>query len=186
MLKRIWTFSNLLSLSRMLLLVPLAYFLFGEVPNGRFWATIVILVGGATDYFDGYFARRLHEITDLGKILDPLADKVAAAGTTIMLLLIGAIPLWYVLVVIIRDVIILFGALYIRSRKNIITQSNWPGKIAVSLIALVVLLSMIGEPSLEWLRDWAIWLSVAMMALSLALYAQRLFMGISVARRSES
>lgn len=185
MLKRIWTFSNLLSLSRMLLLVPLAYFLFGDVPNGRLWAAVVVLVAGATDYFDGYFARRLHEITDLGKILDPLADKVAAAGSTIMLLLIGAIPLWYVLVVIIRDLIILLGSFYIRSRKNIITQSNWPGKIAVSLIALVVLLSVVGEPSLDWVRECSIWLSVAMMALSLVLYAQRLFIGVSVAKRSE-
>lgn len=185
MLRRIWTISNLLSFSRIVLLVPLAYFLLGDAPNGRTWAAVVVLAAGLTDFFDGYIARRLHQVTDLGKILDPIADKIAAGGSSIFLVAIGAIPLWFVVVVIARDLIILFGSLYIRSRKNIITQSNWPGKIAVTAIAVVVFLSILGYPELESARQVAIWSSVVMMTISLALYAQRLFVGTTSGRRSD-
>jgi len=185
MLRRIWTISNLLSFSRIVLLVPLAYFLLGDAPHGRLWAAAVIFVGALTDFFDGFFARRLHQVTDLGKVLDPIADKIAAGGSGILLLMIGAIPLWYVVVVIARDLIILVGSLYIRSKKNVITQSNWPGKIAVTAIAVVVLLSILGYSEMETIRQLAIWVSVLMMALSMVLYAQRLFVGTTSGRRSE-
>lgn len=185
MLQRIWTISNLLSLSRIVLLAPLAYFLLGDVPHGRIWAAGVVVAAALTDFFDGYFARRLHQVTDLGKALDPIADKIAAGGSAILLLMIGAIPLWYVAVLIARDILILIGSLYIRSRKSIITQSNWPGKIAVTLIAVVVFLSALGSAETESIRQWTLWLSVLMMALSMALYAQRLFVGGSSARRSD-
>jgi len=185
MLKRIWTISNLLSFSRIVLLAPLAYFLLGDAPHSRIWAAAVVLAAALTDFFDGYVARRLHQVTDLGKILDPIADKIAAGGSAILLLMIGAIPLWYVVFVIARDFIILIGSLYIRSRKNIITQSNWPGKIAVSVIAVVVLLSVLSYPEMESIRQIALWLSVLMMALSMALYAQRLFVGGTPGRRSD-
>jgi len=186
MLQRIWTISNFLSFCRIALLAPLAYFLLSDIPNNRMWAAGVIALGALTDFFDGYIARVLHQVTELGKILDPIADKIAAGGSGILLLLIGAIPLWYVLVVIGRDVVILIGSLYIRSRKNIITQSNWPGKIAVSLIALVVFFSVLGDTRFESYRQISLWLSVLMMAISMALYAQRLFVGGSTMRRSDA
>lgn len=185
MLRRIWTVSNLLSFSRIVLLAPLAFFLLGDAPNNRIWAAVVIFVGGLTDFLDGYFARRLHQVTDLGKILDPVADKIAAGGSSILLLMIHAIPLWYVVVVISRDLVILLGGLYIRSRKNVIAQSNWPGKIAVTAIAVVVMLSILGYAEMETIRQLAIWVSVLMMVLSLVLYAQRLFVGATSGRRSD-
>ena len=186
MLRRIWTISNLLSFSRIVLLVPLAFFLLGDAPNSRIWAAAVVLVAGLTDFFDGFVARRLHQVTDLGKILDPVADKIAAGGSAILLLMIDAIPLWYVVVVISRDLVILLGSIYIRSRKNVIAQSNWPGKIAVTAIAVVVLLSVLGYDETESIRQLAIWLSLFMMSLSLALYAQRLFVGMASGRRSDA
>ncbi|HCA79539.1 MAG TPA: CDP-alcohol phosphatidyltransferase [Bacteroidetes bacterium] len=186
MLRRIWTISNLLSFSRIVLLVPLAFFLLGDAPNSRIWAAAVVLVAGLTDFFDGFVARRLHQVTDLGKILDPVADKIAAGGSAILLLMIDAIPLWYVVVVISRDLVILLGSIYIRSRKNVIAQSNWPGKIAVTAIAVVVLLSVLGYDETESIRQLAIWLSLFMMSLSLALYAQRLFVGTASGRRSDA
>ncbi len=185
MLQRIWTISNLLSFSRIVLLAPLAYCLLGDASQHRTWAAAVVMAAALTDFFDGYVARRLHQVTELGKVLDPIADKIAAGGSAILLLMIGAIPLWYVVVVIARDLLIFFGSLYIRSKKNIITQSNWPGKIAVTLIAIVVLLSVLANPAMESVREVAIWLSVLMMALSMALYAQRLFVGSSTVRRSD-
>jgi phosphatidylglycerophosphate synthase len=86
-------------------------------------------------------------------------------------------PLWFVVVIVVRDLLILFGGIYIKARKNIITQSNWPGKFAVSSVALVMLLSALAVPSLEEFRQVAIWISVFLMAFSFFLYIQRLFVG---------
>ncbi len=183
MLRRIWTISTVLSFSRIFLLIPLAYVLFSDVPNGRQWAAVVIVLAGITDFLDGYLARLLHQVTDFGKIIDPIADKLAAGGGSIMLVMIGAMPLWFVIVVVVRDLLILFGGMYIKSKKNIITQSNWPGKFAVSSIALVMLLSVFGVPSLDGIRQVAVWSSVFLMTLSFLLYVQRLFVGNLFAKK---
>jgi len=73
MLERIWTVSTLLSLSRIALVVPFAVCLLVDFPNHRLWAAAVIAAGVVTDFLDGYLARRRHEVTDLGKIVDPIA-----------------------------------------------------------------------------------------------------------------
>lgn len=177
MLQRIWTVSTALSFSRIFLLAPLAYFLFSAVPHNREWAACVMVLAAITDFLDGYLARVLHQVTDFGKIIDPIADKIAAGGGSMMLVWLGAMPLWFVVVIVVRDLLILFGGIYIKSKKNIITQSNWPGKFAVSSIALVMLLSALAIPSLEGFRQVVIWTSVFLMAFSFFLYVQRLFVG---------
>lgn len=185
MLERIWTISTILSFSRIFLLAPLAYFLFADVPNNREWAACVLIVAAATDFLDGYLARRLHQVTDFGKIIDPLADKIVVGVGSILLVSVGALPLWYVVLAVVRDLLILLGGWYIKSKKNIISQSNWPGKITVTLIALVMLVSVLAKPSLEGIRQLLIWSSIFMMALSLWLYMQRLFIGNAIAQRSQ-
>lgn len=183
MLRRIWTISTVLSFSRIFLLIPLAYFLFSSVPHNREWAAGVMVLAGITDFLDGYVARLLHQVTDFGKIIDPIADKIAAGGGSMMLVWIGAMPLWFVVVIVVRDLLILFGGIYIKSKKNIITQSNWPGKFAVSSIALVMLLSALADPSLDGFRQVSIWVSVFLMAFSFLLYVQRLFVGNLFAKK---
>lgn len=146
----------------------------------------MIVLAGITDFLDGFIARRLHQVTDFGKIIDPLADKICAGGCSILLVMVGALSLWYLIVVIARDLLILIGSVYIKSKKNIVTQSNWPGKIAVFFIATVMLLSTLRNPSIEGFRQVMIVVSLVLMALSLFMYVQRLFVGNSFARRSTS
>jgi cardiolipin synthase (CMP-forming) len=186
MLQRIWTIPTVLSISRVILLAPLAYVLFSDLPNRGMWGAFIIVLAGITDFLDGFIARKLHQVTDFGKIADPLADKICAGGCSLLLYVTGALSLWYLIVVIARDLLILFGSIYIKSKKNIITQSNWPGKIAVFFIAIVMLLSILGDPSLESLRQVMIVISVLLMALSLFMYVQRLFVGNSFARRNNN
>jgi cardiolipin synthase len=185
MLQRIWTISNLLSFSRVLLLAPLAYVLYSDIPNHEAWMAAIIILAGLTDFFDGYLARKLHQVTDMGKIIDPLADKITAAGAAMLFVSAGLLPLWYLIVVVLRDVFILAGGVYIKSRKNIVTQSNWPGKITVFFIAVVLLLSALHPPSLEGLREFMVWLSVFLMAVSFFIYVQRLFVGRLFGKRSD-
>jgi len=182
MLQRIWTISTFLSFSRIILVFPLAYLLVTDAPNDQLWIAVIITLAAATDFLDGYIARKLHQVTDFGKIIDPVADKVSVGVVGVLFVVAGYVPLWYVAVVIGRDLLILAGGLYIKAKKNIITQSNWPGKITASLIALFLLISILQSDALEPLRQVVLWASLVMMAFSLVKYIQRLFIGSSVAK----
>lgn len=180
MQERILTASNLLSIARVLLIVPVAYCLTTEFAQNRLWAAGIVVFAVATDFLDGYLARRLHQVSELGKIIDPLADKIAVAGIIVILVSVGDIPLWFLVVVLLRDVLIVIGGAYIQKKKKIIVQSNWPGKIAVSVIAIYILLSTLKIETLETFRSLTLWLSVGIMVLSLAVYSQRLFIGRTI------
>lgn len=183
-MQRVWTISNFTSISRIIFVIPAAYCLLADFPAHREWAVVFILIASFTDFLDGYLARKLHQVTDLGKIIDPLADKIGIGIIAICLLLTGDIPLWYLIVVLARDVLIFLGGVYINRRKGIVPQSNMAGKIAVNLIALALLLSMLKMPGLQMLFVGSIWLSVAVMLISVVIYAKRLFIGRSLAPRS--
>ncbi|MEX1138622.1 MAG: CDP-alcohol phosphatidyltransferase family protein [Bacteroidota bacterium] len=180
--ERVWTASNIMSCSRILLLGPLAVCLFSEFENNRLWAGIILLIGAFTDFLDGYFARKYHAVSEFGKIMDPLADKIAVGAIAIFLVILGDVPLWYVVLALTRDGLIFAGGLYIRRKKNIIAQSNLPGKLAVSFIALFLLFSIVRWESLEDVRAITQWLSVVLMIVSLIVYGQRLFIGRAMNR----
>jgi CDP-diacylglycerol--glycerol-3-phosphate 3-phosphatidyltransferase len=139
------------------------------------------MIAVLTDFLDGYLARRLKQVSDLGKIIDPLADKVGVGIIAVCLTLTGDIPLWYLVVLLARDLLIFAGGVYIRHQKKIVPQANMAGKIAVNVIALALLLSIVRMESLETLRIVIVWLSLVSMAVSFVLYARRLFIGRSVA-----
>lgn len=182
--ERIWTISNTISLGRVLLIAPLGYCLLAEFEGSRTWAVLVVTLGILSDFLDGFLARRLHQVSEFGKIVDPLADKLAVGLLALFLVIVGDIPLWYFLAIVVRDMLILLGGIYIRKKKHIVAQSNWPGKVAVTAVALVLLLSVLREPQVESLRVVILWASVVLMIFSLVIYARRLFIGRLVERRS--
>jgi CDP-diacylglycerol--glycerol-3-phosphate 3-phosphatidyltransferase len=175
--QRIWTISNLTSISRIVFVLPAAYCLITDFPLHREWAVFFILVASFTDFLDGYLARKLHQITDLGKIIDPLADKIGIGIVALCLVLTDDIPLWFFVVVLARDALIFLGGVYINRQKGIVPQSNMAGKIAVNIIALALLLSILRIPSLHLVFTVMIWLSIVSMTISLVIYAKRLFIG---------
>lgn len=182
MADRIWTISNGISVTRVLFLIPLAYCLFGNFDNHRLWAAGVIVAAVLTDFLDGYLARRFHQVSEMGKIVDPLADKIAVGTLGLFLVALGDVPLWYIVLVLVRDGLILAGGIYIKKKKNIVTQSNWPGKFAVSSIALYLFFSTFAAGSLEAARTFSLWLSLALMTFSLGVYVRRLFIGRAVTK----
>jgi CDP-diacylglycerol--glycerol-3-phosphate 3-phosphatidyltransferase len=175
--ERIWTISNGLSVARVFLIPPVVYCLLADFPGSRWLAFGILLVGIATDVLDGFLARKLHQVSELGKIIDPLADKIALGTLAVVMVVTGDVPLWFVAAVVLRDLFILAGGLYIKRRKGVITQSNWAGKLAVVILSAYLGFSMLQYEALETLRVMLMWLSVALLALSLGLYAQRLFVG---------
>ena len=91
----VWHISNLLSLSRIVLMIPAVYFLYTPVHFHREIAVLIILVAVTTDAMDGYIARKLNQVSELGKIIDPLADKIGVGIIIVMLMIYNDIPLWF-------------------------------------------------------------------------------------------
>jgi CDP-diacylglycerol--glycerol-3-phosphate 3-phosphatidyltransferase len=104
----VWTLPNLLSLFRILIIPLLVYLL--TYPDRYFslLAAALFVVAASTDYFDGYLARRTQSVSDVGKILDPLADKLMVASALIMLAALDrpnepSVPAWLVVVILARE-----------------------------------------------------------------------------------
>lgn len=133
---KVWTISNFLSILRLFMGFVLYFFIIDKNTTG---AIIVVILAIASDYADGYFARRRSEISELGKVLDPFADKVAVALCGIALNIAYGLPLWVVLVIIFRDILILFGSLILLGKVHMVVASEMPGKIAVTVISLLLL-----------------------------------------------
>jgi CDP-diacylglycerol--glycerol-3-phosphate 3-phosphatidyltransferase len=165
----------MLSVSRIFLLIPLALFLVSPEPSARFWAVGFMLLCTVTDILDGFLARKLNQVTDMGKIIDPLADKIGIGVTVIILVLLGKLPLWYVLTVLGRDVIIFSGGIYISKKHKVVLPSNAAGKVAVIVVGLVLIFATLQMPELRVVYEILFWLSLVLMAVSLCFYGMRFF-----------
>jgi len=106
-------------------------------------ASLIIIVIWLTDLLDGYIARKRNEVSELGKIIDPLADKITVITITLILLIQGIMPLWFFAVIMIRDILILSGGLYIKNKRGVVLQSNRIGKITVFVIGFTLFNSIL-------------------------------------------
>ncbi len=160
---------NLLSVTRLLVL-PLAMYLI-SLPDA--WAPLtaagVMLFGMLIDALDGILARRWNAVTEFGKILDPLADKVCMAGATVMLVIHRGFPLWLAAVIIGRDVAILAGGLIWKQRLRDVPMSNYLGKAAAFTVGATLIVYTL-RTGFDWLEELTVWLSLALIAASLATY----------------
>jgi len=138
----VWTLPNLLSLFRILIIPVLVWLLTHTDPISALWAAMLFLLASVTDYFDGYFARRNRSVSSLGKILDPLADKLMVASALIMLAAMDrpgepSVPSWLVVAIIAREtaVTVIRG---IALTEGIVMQAEQLGKYKFILEAFAV------------------------------------------------
>ncbi len=167
---RFFTISNLLSISRALLAIPFALVMLSDSPNATVWGIVILAVAALTDKFDGVLARKFNEVTEWGKILDPLADKIGMGIVAITLVMLKLVPLWFVIALVARDLLILAGGIYVKKKKGVVLQSNQLGKWTIGVIALAMLFAMVRW---NFVADIFLWLCAAMLAGSFALYVNR-------------
>jgi CDP-diacylglycerol--glycerol-3-phosphate 3-phosphatidyltransferase len=136
-MKSVFTLSNLLSISRIILLIPFIHCLTLESVRGNYTALFISLVAMLTDYLDGISARKFNTVTTLGKYLDPIADKLCVFGAAIYLAYFRKnLAEWFTLLLILKDVLIIVGGAYLVLWKKIVIQSEPAGKWAVFFVAL--------------------------------------------------
>ena len=163
--------SNILSISRAVLVIPFVYVMLSSLSTARLWGAFIMILAALTDKFDGVLARKYGYETDWGRILDPVADKLAIAAGALVLLYLGDIPLWFVIALITRDVLIFLGGVYIKAKKGVVLPSNQIGKWAVGVISLAIFLLVLAGPSI--VASLCIWLSVVFLLVSFGSYVRR-------------
>ena len=129
---------NILSVTRIcLVFVFIALFFTGNI----YAALLVFLVAGATDVVDGYLARRNNWISNLGKVLDPLADKLMQFTVLICLWIADIIPWWFVVPFFVKDLFTLLAGLIVIKRRSVAVVSKWYGKLTVCLFYATIVLA---------------------------------------------
>ncbi len=143
-----------ITLTRLLAVPGLFFLLVHPTESQRWWATAIFLVAASTDWLDGYLARRLNQVTELGKFLDPLVDKLLILAPLLILVGFGEVPAWGVFLILLREL----GIAGWRVNQTTITGANWAGKLktVVQIIAITALLLHL--PGAIWL----FWLAVAL------------------------
>ena len=169
----------MLSASRILLMAPVIYFFLSPIEHNREYAVLFTLLAVSTDALDGYFARLFNQESELGKVIDPLADKVGVGIVVVLLLIFGDIPLWFALLVLCRDIVIFLGGLYIRKRTGIILPSTMAGKFAVSFVALTLVLSMVHYRIFSPIQVVSLYVSVILLVFSFIVYVKRFWAVLS-------
>jgi len=142
---RIVTVPNILSVSRIVLL-PIVLLLLFKRQNTA--AVAVMLVSWSTDALDGYLARKLGQVSNLGRVLDHLVDKVWVGSVLVTLVFIRNLPLFLAGAVILRDLLILAGSGVIMKARGLFVQSDVVGKITGFAFALMIVFYTLEVPAL--------------------------------------
>ncbi len=133
---RVLTFSNLISFSRILIAFPIVYL---HYHNGKNYDAVIIslfIYGIISDYLDGLVARKTNTVSEMGKMIDPISDKLCAAVLFLYTVWLGWVPLWFMIINVIRDSLIMLGSSFIKWKYGKVAMSTMSGKIAVNVLAL--------------------------------------------------
>lgn len=170
------TKSNYLSIFRIFLAIPIFIYAgrFAVNPELRYLVFGLFFLAYITDILDGYLARKFNEITEFGKIVDPLADKIVIAIVVVQFYLTNLIPEYYFWIIILRDLIIFVGGIYVSNKIGKVLPSNKLGKATVFTIMLFFLAVLFNKDlNSAFVYDFLFYLSTIMCFISVTAYAYR-------------
>ena len=171
----VWTIPNVLTIIR-IILIPVFVVLFFK--GHKIAALCVFCAASLTDMLDGYLARKLNQITDFGKLFDPLADKLMVLTAMVCQTFWGPLPLVAVIIVALKELVMVLGGVFMLS-KDVVVYSNYFGKAAqVGFIASLIL-SFFHDRFLEGnVVLWGmtpdiilLWITVALAVVAMGVYA---------------
>lgn len=169
-IKFVWTVPNILTVIR-LLLIPVFVHLMNE--NQMMKALVVFVIASLTDAIDGYIARNYNAISDLGKLLDPLADKLMVLSLMLSMLTKGIVPLSAIIILLIKEALMVIGGLFLLN-KNKVVYAMPIGKISQFVVVLALISCFFSDFFIEkklYVHIWLIWIGVALAILSLIYYS---------------
>jgi cardiolipin synthase (CMP-forming) len=136
---------NALTILRIILIPLFLYLIFIANVQERIWALVIFIIASLTDLLDGWMARKFGQVTAFGKFLDPLADKCLVISALIALLILDPlIPLWMIVVIILRDILLTLMR-YLAIRRNSILRTTRFGKIktAFQMVSIIIIIMVL-------------------------------------------
>lgn len=176
---------NILSCVRIALVGVFIYLFFFDYPNNLVWALLTFLAAGATDVIDGYLARRNNWVTDLGKILDPFADKLMQCTVLVCMMIKKLLPMWLVIPFILKEVVILIGGMLVSKKMSKVVVSNIFGKLTVVFFYAAILVCMLARDFLAE-NPWVLYLiSAAVLFAAMAALINYTMVSVRLLRESK-
>lgn len=171
--KKIITIPNILSFVRLCLIPVIVWLYLGK--QNYLLAGIFVIISGLTDIVDGFIARTFHMISDVGKVLDPIADK--ATQGVVLILLATSFPLMLLPIglMIVKEAFMAITGYMIIKKCDVVLGASWHGKTATVLLSITMTLHMVWHSIYPVLSVVLIVICSCLIALSLALYAKRNF-----------
>ncbi len=163
-----WSAPNIIAGSRILATPFFLWMLIASdgQPNLLRWiAAVFFVLAIATDALDGWIARRFNMVTNLGKLLDPIADKFLTGAALVGLSILNELPWWITIVVLIREIGITVHRLF--EARTVVVAAAWMGKLKTVAQSVAIALALF--PFASIVGDWVIWLNVATMTIAVAL-----------------
>jgi cardiolipin synthase len=165
---------NLITLVRLLSLPFILYFLLKNTTSDFIIALILMGIAYFSDMIDGWVARKLNQESDLGKILDPLVDKLAIGAVAIYTVIYKGFPLWALVLILSKDILILLGGWYLLRKKKVVPQPNKWGKYTVALWGVILFLYLI---ELSFWKGLLLWVGVVMILITFVSYFKMFLSG---------
>ena len=162
---------NKLTVFRVILIIPFVLFLLTDL-GGDYsdWISLAIfIIASLTDMLDGKIARKYNLVTNFGKFMDPLADKLLVSAALICLIEMERIPAWIVVIIISREFII-SGFRLIASDNNIVIAASYWGKFKTTFQMIMVCLMLVNISALDVVTQIIMWIATALTIISLVDY----------------
>ena len=162
---------NKLTVLRMVL-VPffVASLLLSQNNDSLKWVALALFViASLTDFADGYIARKYNLITNFGKFMDPLADKILTISGMICLVELGRIPSWIVVIIVAREFII-SGFRLVAAENGVVIAANYWGKFKTTFQMIMIILMIMNIPQLQIVTNIVMWIALALTLISLWTY----------------
>jgi CDP-diacylglycerol--glycerol-3-phosphate 3-phosphatidyltransferase len=155
---------NVLTMLRILLVPVLVVALLDKTPSGDLLAAVVFAVASFTDAIDGYLARSRNSITNFGKLMDPLADKLLITAALVALVSLGRLAAWVAMVIIAREMavtILRMGA----TQQGVVAAANPLGKLK-TMVQVATIIALIASKSRPWWLDLMVYVTVLVTVVS--------------------
>ncbi len=147
-MQKVFNVPNILSMFRLALIPVFVVLYFNDsIKDHYWWAMATVILAGATDVVDGYIARRFNLITALGKILDPLADKLMQAAVLICLAITKPMVIPMMAIHLVKEITMLVGGAWFFRKQNKPYSSRWWGKLSTVIIVATLVLIIFSEVS---------------------------------------
>ena len=138
--------ANKLTLARVVMIPAFMLVLYLGIPGANYWALAIFALASATDWLDGYIARKYNQVTDFGKFMDPLADKCLVTAAMLWFVEVGQMPAWALLLVIVREFAI-SGLRMNAATTGRVIAAGWSGKVKTAATMVCIILMFLPIPA---------------------------------------